>query len=80
MLGTKVASNIEKTRIFWQFFKYAKYGLDPVPDLDPEPEPETFPKSEAETVINHYGSTTLDCTVQPMLICLHLVSGGDLVK
>jgi hypothetical protein len=29
-------------------------------DFDPEPEPETSPKSEPETVINHYGSTTMD--------------------
>ncbi len=37
-------------------------------DFDPEPELETFPKSEPETVINHYGSTTMDYgCVQPTL-------------
>jgi hypothetical protein len=29
-------------------------------DFDPEPESETFSKSEPETVINKYGSITLD--------------------
>jgi hypothetical protein len=43
----------------------AKYGLDPVPNLDPGPEPELFKVGTGtETAINSCGDTTLLVSVR----------------
>jgi hypothetical protein len=39
LLGNNAASNIKKARFFCTIFLTDKYGLDPVTDFDPEPEP-----------------------------------------
>ncbi len=48
-----------KRQVFEIFFNNAKYSLDPVPDLDPKPEPEIFQSlNRNRTAINRYGFTT----------------------